>query len=143
MTGAYATIANEGIWNKPHAINRILDGSDCKKPQDRKSCRVIYTYDDDEETFEDVISPDVTDVLTEMLEITEEGTGKAAYIGEGEAGKTGTTDKNVDLWFIGYIPKKDLVTGVWLGNDDNSPSNGSSYQAATLWGKYMREVVSN
>jgi len=143
MTGAYATIANEGIWNKPHAINRVLDGSDCKKPKDRSSCRVIYTFDDDEETFEDVISPDVTDVLTEMLEITEEGTGKAAYIDEGEVGKTGTTDKNVDLWFVGYVPEKDLVTGVWLGNDDNSPSNGSSYQAATLWGKYMQQVVNN
>ena len=143
MTGTYSTIANDGIWNKPHAINRVLDGSDCKKPQDRGSCRVIYVFDDDKETFRDAISQDVTDVLTEMLEITEEGTGKAAYIGEGEAGKTGTTDKNVDLWFIGYIPQNDLVTGVWLGNDDNSPTNGSSYQAASLWGRYMQQVVSS
>ncbi|MEL6927147.1 MAG: transglycosylase domain-containing protein [Cyanobacteria bacterium J06600_6] len=143
MTGAYATIANDGIWNKPHAINRVLDGSDCKKSTDPSSCRVIYIFDDDKETFRDVISQDVTDKLTDMLEITEEGTGKAAYIDQGEAGKTGTTDKNVDLWFIGYVPKNDLVTGVWLGNDDNSPSNGSSYQAATLWGKYMQQVISN
>ena len=143
MTGSYATIANDGIWNKPHAINRVLDGSDCKKPQDRDSCRVIYVFDDDEETFYDAISQDVTDVLTDMLELSEEGTGKAAYIGEGEAGKTGTTDKNVDLWFIGYVPDNDLVTGVWLGNDDNSPTNGSSYQAASLWGRYMRQVVGN
>ena len=144
MTGAYATIANDGIWNKPHAINRILDGSDCKNPRDRDTCRVIYTFEDDEETFRDVISQDVTDELTEMLqEAVEEGTGKAAFIDEGEAGKTGTTDKNVDLWFIGYIPRRDLVTGVWLGKDDNSPTNGSSYQAASLWGKYMQQVVSS
>ncbi|MEL6501830.1 MAG: transglycosylase domain-containing protein, partial [Cyanobacteria bacterium J06623_1] len=79
MTGAYATIANDGIWNKPHAINRVLDGSDCKKSSDRNSCRVIYIFDDDEETVRDAISQDVTDELTEMLQLAvEEGTGKAA-----------------------------------------------------------------
>ncbi|MEO1466532.1 MAG: transglycosylase domain-containing protein, partial [Cyanobacteria bacterium J06633_1] len=144
MTGAYATIANDGIWNKPHAINRVLDGSDCKKSSDRDSCRVIYIFDDDEETVRDAISQDVTDELTEMLQLAvEEGTGKAAYLDQGEAGKTGTTDNNVDLWFIGYIPRRDLVTGVWLGNDDNSPTRGSSYQAASLWGRYMKQVVSD
>ena len=143
MTGAYATIANDGIWNKPHAINRILDGSDCQDSGEIDTCREIYVFDDDEATYRDVISPDVTDELTDMLRITEEGTGRSAYLDEGEAGKTGTTDKNVDLWFIGYAPIKDydLVTGVWLGNDDNSPTSGSSYQAATLWGKYMKQAL--
>ena len=146
MTGAYATIANDGIWNKPHAINRILDGSDCKDPSDRDTCREIYVFEDDEATYRDVIAQDVTDELTDMLqEAVEEGTGKAAYLGEGEAGKTGTTDNSVDLWFIGYVPIKDydLITGVWLGNDDNSPTRGSSYQAASLWGRYMKQVLSN
>ncbi|MEN9565642.1 MAG: hypothetical protein RLZZ69_838, partial [Cyanobacteriota bacterium] len=144
MTGAYATIANDGIWNKPHAINRILDGSDCKNSKDRNTCRQIYTYDDDEETYHDAIAQDVTDELTEMLQVAvEEGTGKAAYIEQGEAGKTGTTDQNVDLWFIGYFQDRDLVTGIWLGNDDNSPTSGSSYQAASLWGKYMKQAVNN
>ena len=82
--------------------------------------------------------------MTKMMrKVIKDGTGKAARIGEGEVGKTGTTDKNVDLWFIGYIPKKDLVTGVWLGNDDNSPTWGSSAQAAALWGKYMRDAIEN
>jgi penicillin-binding protein 1A len=141
MTGAYATIANDGIWNKPHVINRVLDGSDCKDSKKRDTCRVIYTFEDDEETFQDVIKPEVTDELTEMLQVAvEEGTGKAAYLDQGEAGKTGTTDNNVDLWFIGYIPQEDLVTGVWLGNDDNSPTRGSSYQAASLWARYMKQI---
>ena len=143
MTGAYATIANDGIWNQPHAINRVLDGSDCEDLGDRNTCREIYIFDDDKTTYQDVISPDVTDELTEMLQETvTEGTGKAAFIDRGEAGKTGTTDKNVDLWFIGYAPidDYDYVTGVWLGNDDNTPTRGSSYQAATLWGNYMKQV---
>ncbi|MEY2858005.1 MAG: hypothetical protein RLZZ74_2317, partial [Cyanobacteriota bacterium] len=65
------------------------------------------------------------------------------YLDQGEAGKTGTTDQNVDLWFIGYFQDRDLVTGIWLGNDDNSPTSGSSYQAASLWGKYMKQAISN
>jgi membrane peptidoglycan carboxypeptidase len=152
MTGAYATIANDGIWNKPHAINRILDGSDCKdsgdeaKPtlRDHDSCREIYNFDNDKQTVRDAMPQDVTDQLTEMLqEAVEEGTGKAAYIDGDEAGKTGTTDNSVDLWFIGYVPKQDWVTGVWLGNDDNSPTTGSSYQAASLWGRYMKQAIDN
>ena len=146
MTGAYATIANDGIWNKPHAINRVLDGSDCKDSGDPDTCRVIYTFEDDESTYRDVIEPEITDELTEMLQLAvEEGTGKAAFIDRDAAGKTGTTDNNVDLWFIGYVPVDDYdyVTGVWLGNDDNSPTGGSSYQAASLWGRYMKQVVGN
>jgi penicillin-binding protein 1A len=144
MTGAYGTLANDGIWNKPHAINRILDGSDCKDPRKKDTCRAIYTYEDDEETYHEAIAQDVTDELTEMLQVAvKEGTGKGAYLDQGEAGKTGTTDQNVDLWFIGYFQARDLVTGIWLGNDDNSPTSGSSYQAASLWGKYMKQTVSN
>lgn len=150
MTSAYATISNDGIWNKPHAINRILDGSDCKDSSDNNTCRVIYLFNEDEDTIiedgtaRDAIAQEVTDKISDMLQLQEdEGTGKPAFIDQGEAGKTGTTDKNVDLWFIGYIPKQDWVTGVWLGNDDNSPTRGSSYQAASLWGRYMGQVISN
>ena len=146
MTGAYGTIANDGIWNKPHAINRILDGNECKKSGDLDSCREIYVFENDEETFRDVIEPEITDKLTEMLQIAvEEGTGKAAFIDAGEAGKTGTTDNNIDLWFVGYVPKDDYdyITGVWLGNDDNSPTSGGSSQAASLWGRYMKQVTNN
>lgn len=144
MTGAYAAIANGGIWNKPHAIKRILDGSDCTQPGDRNTCREVYVYEDDEQTYRDAISEKVTNQLTKMLrQAVEDGTGKAAYLDEKEAGKTGTTDNSVDLWFIGFLPKEELVTGIWLGNDDNSPTRGSSYQAAALWGKYMNDVLQN
>jgi peptidoglycan glycosyltransferase len=36
-----------------------------------------------------------------------------------------------------------LVTGIWLGNDDNSPTSGSSGQAAGLWGRYMKQLIIN
>ena len=143
ITGAYAALANEGIWSRPHAIKRILDGSDCVEPDNRETCREIYSFESDRQNRRRVISSRVADRMTKMMrKVVKDGTGKAARIGEGEAGKTGTTDKNVDLWFIGYIPKKELVTGIWLGNDDNSPTWGSSGQAAALWGRYMRDAIS-
>lgn len=142
ITGAYATLANNGVWYRPHGIKRILDGSDCEDPQDLKTCREIYNFENQKHNRRQAIDRNVARRMTKMLrQVVDQGTGRAAKLGEGEAGKTGTTDKGVDLWFIGYVPKEDLVTGIWLGNDDNSPTSGSSSQAARLWGKYMREFV--
>ena len=142
ITGSYAALANDGVWNRPHAIKRILDGGDCTNYDDFNTCREIYSFDDRSGNRQEAVSKDVARTMTKMLrKAVKDGTGRAAKLGEGEAGKTGTTDNNVDLWFIGYVPEIDYVTGIWLGNDDNSPTNGSSWQAATLWGKYMSEFV--
>ncbi|MDV2998737.1 MAG: Biosynthetic peptidoglycan transglycosylase [Chroococcopsis gigantea SAG 12.99] len=142
MTGAYATFANNGVWNRPHSIKRILDGSDCKIRGDNKSCRVIYDYAKDADSNLQVISPAIADTMTRLMQgVITNGTGRAAYLGQGEAGKTGTTNNYVDLWFIGFIPGRHLVTGVWLGNDDNKPTGGTSGEAAKLWGNYMRQAL--
>lgn len=143
MAGAFGAIANGGVWNRPHLISRIRDSSDCSNRNNLKTCRIIYSFDQSNEAKVRVLRPNVADVITSMLRgVVERGTGRSAYIGWGEAGKTGTTDNNVDLWFIGFIPTRQLVTGVWLGNDNNSPTYGSSAQAAQLWGNYMRQVMS-
>jgi membrane peptidoglycan carboxypeptidase len=143
ITGSYGAIANGGVWNRPHAIKRILDSGDCKDNNDPQTCRVIYSFDQDGERGVRAVSPEVASTMNTMLRgVVQNGTGRSASIGLGEeAGKTGTTDRNVDLWFIGFIPSRQLVTGIWLGNDDNSPTSGSSGQAAQLWSKYMRQVV--
>jgi membrane peptidoglycan carboxypeptidase len=89
-----------------------------------------------------VLQPNVADTMTEMLQgVVQGGTGRAAALGLGEVGKTGTTNDNVDLWFIGYIPNRQLVTGIWLGNDNPTPTSGSSGQAAQLWSTYMRKIA--
>jgi membrane peptidoglycan carboxypeptidase len=44
LTGAFGAIANEGMWNPPHGIRRVLDSSDCTDPNDANSCRVIYEF---------------------------------------------------------------------------------------------------
>ncbi len=142
MTGAYATFANNGVWHRPHAIKRVLDGGDCTNYQDKNTCRVIYAFVDDNSGSKRVFSEYVADTMTSMLRgVVNGGTARNANIGLGEAGKTGTTNSNVDLWFVGYINSRQLVTGIWLGNDNNKPTRGASAQAAALWGKYMKQIV--
>ncbi|MFW6358486.1 MAG: PBP1A family penicillin-binding protein [Chroococcales cyanobacterium] len=144
MTGAYAVFANNGVWNRPHAITRILDSSDCTNPNDPQTCRVIYDFNEnDAQANQQVISSGVANTMNTLLRgVVQGGTGSGAAIpGVTAAGKTGTTNRAVDLWFIGYVPSRELVTGIWLGNDDNSPTRGSSGQAAQLWQNYMSQVV--
>ena len=140
MAGAYATFANQGVWNRPHAIRRILDGGDCSDADDWQTCRVIYNLNQYQTNRRRVISSQLAQTMTNLLQaVVQRGTGGAASIGLGEAGKTGTTNKAVDLWFMGYVPGQNVVTGIWLGNDDNSPTRGSSRQAAVLWRDYMKK----
>jgi 1A family penicillin-binding protein len=142
MTGAYAALANRGVWNHPHLINRIIDSSDCSDRNNLQTCRVIYDVAKDPQMNVSVLSPDVAATMTDMLTgVIREGTGRNAFLGLGEAGKTGTNNDNRDLWFIGYISSRNLVTGIWFGNDDNSPTSGASSQAAQLWGDYMGQIV--
>ncbi|WP_160170915.1 PBP1A family penicillin-binding protein [Lutibaculum baratangense] len=76
--------------------------------------------------------------LTQLLMLAvEEGTGQAARLSEPAAGKTGTTQEYRDAWFIGFNGQ--LVAGVWLGNDDNSPMNGvtGGTLPAEIWRRFM------
>ena len=142
MTGAFGAIANDGLWNKPHGIQRIIDSSDCKDFENLSTCEVIYDFGQTAEANVDVLDASVANTLVGMMQgVVQGGTGRNASIGLGEAGKTGTTNDNVDMWFIGFVPRNAMVTGVWLGNDDNAATAGSSAQAAQLWGSYMGKVL--
>jgi membrane peptidoglycan carboxypeptidase len=143
ITGAYAAVGNKGVWNQPRVIKTVYDSSFCTDRANFRTCRVMYSYQNDGQHNRKVLSPSVASTMYGIMRGVMGGTGKDAAIGRGEAGKTGTTDRNVDLWFIGFVPDAKLTTGIWLGNDDNSPSSGSSSsaQAAKLWGKYMTSVI--
>ena len=153
ITGAYGVFANGGVGNRPHTIKKIIDSSDCSDRNNIYTCRCIYSYNSDPncenpqgdiQANRRIVEPYIADTMTQMLQgVVQYGTGRSANLGLGEAGKTGTTNRAVDLWFIGYIPNQSMVTGIWLGNDDNSPTYGSSGQAAQLWGNYMEKVVGN
>lgn len=126
LTSAYGTLANQGIYQKPYGISRILD---------RKG-NVLYTA---KSQAQEALDPETSSIMTWMLRgVVTSGTGQAAQIGRPVAGKTGTSDKARDLWFVGYIPQ--LVTGVWLGNDNNQPTWGASSTAAVVWRQFMLEA---
>ncbi|HEY9761410.1 MAG TPA: transglycosylase domain-containing protein [Trichocoleus sp.] len=142
LTGSFAAIANGGTWNRPHGILQVLDSSDCVDPKDVKTCRVIYEFGQAADSQVTALQPEVANTLVGLLQgVVQGGTGSNAALGLGEGGKTGTTNDNVDLWFVGFVPSRNLTTGIWLGNDDNSPTAGSSGSAAALWGNYMRSAI--
>jgi membrane peptidoglycan carboxypeptidase len=143
MVGAYATVVNEGKYNKPHAIKRIIDTNDCKNPKDRKTCRVVFEASIYWKTkTKQSMDSGVANTMVDMMRgVVQYGSGRAAAIPQGTViGKTGTTDESRDLWFIGAVPNRNLVTAVWLGNDEGV-TRGSSAVAAQVWGDYMRQVV--
>ena len=124
LTSAYGTFAAKGNHSEAHSITRVLD----------RYGKVIY-----ESKFKPnrAIDADSAAIMTWMLEgVVNQGTGGAAALPDrGVAGKTGTSEKRRDLWFVGYIPQ--LVTGVWMGNDDSSPTYGASSTAAATWYDFM------
>ncbi|NJN09182.1 MAG: penicillin-binding protein 1A [Richelia sp. RM2_1_2] len=127
LTSAYGTFANKGMHVEPHAITRVLN----------RNSEVVWSSDFKGKRALDADSAAIT---TWMLQnVVTSGTATRAQIGRPVAGKTGTTDEARDLWFIGFIPQ--LVTGVWLGNDNNQPTYGDSTTAAYTWRQFMKEAT--
>ncbi|NCO23604.1 MAG: hypothetical protein COZ07_04355 [Candidatus Infernicultor aquiphilus] len=133
IASAYATIANLGVRVDPIiSIIRIEDynGKIIKEniPQKKKLFKEETCY-----------------VLIKMMEgVIERGTGLSAQIGRPAAGKTGTTNDFVDAWFIGFTP--DLVTAVYIGNDDRKPLGNKmtgGVVAAPVWAKFMKSALKN
>ncbi|MDA9439453.1 penicillin-binding protein [Bradyrhizobium sp. CCBAU 51745] len=128
LVGAYAPFANGGFATTPHVVTRIrtLDG------------KLLYMRQPDEHN--QVIEPRYVGMMNSMMrETLISGTAKKAEIpGWQAAGKTGTSQDYRDAWFIGYT--SNLVTGVWLGNDDNSPTKKATGGGlpVEVWTRFMR-----
>lgn len=139
MTSAFGILGNGGVKMPVRTIHKVWDSSECGDRRDMTTCRLVYSAD--QEVGTPVLQASTAATMTTLLQgVIQSGTGRNAAIGLGEAGKTGTTNDGVDLWFIGYVPNRNIVTGIWLGNDDNQPTSGSSAQAAQVWGSYMGQV---
>ncbi len=126
LVSAYAPFANGGIGVWAYGIAQIRDSGG----------KVIFRRTGS--GAGQVMSPELAGTMNEMLSaVIGHGTGRSAALPRPVAGKTGTTQDYRDAWFIGYTA--DLVAGVWLGNDDNSPTNkvtGGSLPAQT-WRHFM------
>ena len=128
---AFATLANGGQRPWPHAFEDVVAPD-------------VGTLDRRELRFERAIDPGTAFLTTELLRgVVERGTGRRvrAMGMEGPiAGKTGTTDDERDLWFVGYTPE--LVTVVWIGFDQpRSVGISSSRAAIPIWVDFMTEAV--
>ncbi|MCS3891816.1 penicillin-binding protein 1A [Bradyrhizobium japonicum USDA 38] len=128
LVGAYAPFANGGFAVAPHVVTRIrtLGG------------KLLYMRQAEEHN--QVIDPRYVGMMNTMMrETLISGTAKKAEIpGWPAAGKTGTSQDYRDAWFIGYTAN--LVTGVWLGNDDNSPTKKATGGGlpVEVWSRFMR-----
>jgi membrane peptidoglycan carboxypeptidase len=133
LTAAYAAIANDGTWHPPTTIRRLTDGEACTGSS--ASCRRTSLA----QPGRRVTSVATARAMQQLLRaVVQRGTGQMASVGGQEGGKTGTTNDSRDLLFIGYEPQRHWVIGIWLGNDDNSPTRASSALAAGLWGEIIR-----
>jgi penicillin-binding protein 1A len=127
LVGAYAPFANGGQGVSPHVVTKI-----------RTQGKVLYARPADQ--LGQVVEPrHVAMMNTMMQETLLSGTARKAEIpGWMAAGKTGTSQDFRDAWFIGYTAN--LVTGVWLGNDDNSPTRKATGGGlpVEVWTRFMR-----
>lgn len=107
MTRAYGVFANGGFKVEPYAIERV------------ESSRGTVIYEAKKAKTSKVLNINTAATMTAIMKtVITSGTGRGANIGKPAAGKTGTTDDCKDAYFIGFTP--DVVTGVWVGNDDNT-----------------------
>ncbi|MEO5904499.1 MAG: PBP1A family penicillin-binding protein [Gemmatimonadaceae bacterium] len=131
IIAAYTTFANLGTPVEPRFIHRIED----------KSGKVVYSGP--VRALPPALDPRATFVIRDMMrDVVERGTASSIrkYLPANipVAGKTGTTNDNSDVWFIGLTP--DLVAGVWLGFDKPktiTPGAAGGSLAAPVWGKMM------
>ncbi len=128
MVTAYAPFANGGVGVQAHIITRVrtADGKQLYARKGSSNGRVI--------------EPQFVAMMNTMMEETLlTGTARKAELpGWQAAGKTGTSQDFRDAWFVGYTSH--LVAGVWLGNDDNSPTKKASggNLPVEIWSRFMK-----
>ncbi|MCV0395207.1 MAG: penicillin-binding protein [Rhizobiaceae bacterium] len=126
LTAAYIPFANGGYRPDLHLVTRVTTPGG----------KVLYERG--RGNLKRVLRPETVGMMNAMMRRTvESGTARKAAFGWPAAGKTGTSQNSRDAWFIGYTAN--LVTGVWFGNDDGSPTK--SITGGTLpvqaWQEFM------
>jgi penicillin-binding protein 1A len=128
LVSAYATFANGGMAVSRHIVERV-------RTTDGKTL-----YDHAAQQLGRIVDARYIGMMTAMMhETLLSGTARRADLpGWQAAGKTGTTEDFRDAWFVGYTAH--LVTGVWLGNDDNSPTKKAvgGGLPVEIWSRFMK-----
>ena len=132
MAQIYSVFANKGHMIEPRLVSKIIS----------REGSIIYETQPKE--IADFTTPPQAYLMTDILkDVIKRGTGRNAKVDGIElAGKTGTTNNNVDAWFCGYSPTIEAI--VWVGRDDNKPigkrATGGKV-AAPLFADYFRGLL--
>jgi penicillin-binding protein 1A len=134
MAGAYATFANDGIYNEPFFVDRITDAEG----------NLLYQHEADGRR---AVSRQTARLVARTLQANVQGgTGTRAQLSaQPAAGKTGTSQDAANIWFVGFTPQ--YATAVWVGATGKNiplripgPIIGGNYPAR-IWGQFMRAVT--
>jgi penicillin-binding protein 1A len=128
LVSAYASFANGGLAVAPHVVERV------------QSANGKLLYQRVPQNLGRIVEPRYVAMMNSMMQETLlAGTARTAELpGWPAAGKTGTSQDFRDAWFIGYTGH--LVAGVWLGNDDNSPTRKITGGGlpVEIWSRFMK-----
>lgn len=134
MVTAYSTLAARGMRPKPIFIRSVEDSDG-------------FVLEENAPESQRVISESLAYIMTNIMTgVVREGTGRRVkqVITRPIAGKTGTTNNNIDAWFNGFTP--DLVCGVWVGRDNNKPLGRletGSRVAIPIWTDFMKVALAD
>ncbi|KKR75260.1 MAG: Penicillin-binding protein, 1A family, partial [Parcubacteria group bacterium GW2011_GWB2_40_8] len=136
LTGAYATLANNGLRNPTTMILKIED----------KNGNILEEYKSEaKQVLDKNIALTVTDILSDNdLRAPAFGSRSPLYFdGFQVAAKTGTTNNSRDAWIVGYTPN--IVVGSWVGNNDNTPmvKETAGFIVAPMWNEFMNDMLKN
>ena len=126
LTAAYAAVANESYPVAARGLNDVKEKGWYQSLTDRKT------------GFSSAVHDGMLDLLSSSIKT---GTGRQALLTVDAYGKTGTTQDSRDALFMGFA--RDLVVGVWVGNDDNTPNPGLSGGGvpARIWRAFMQSAL--
>ena len=147
LTQAFATIANGGQFNKAKFFTKILDQEgnvllDTTEDQPRQAMKATTAF-----LLTDAMKQSMLPNRAYAASVNVNSTSTRAHFdGMSLAGKSGTTTKDVDIWFVGYSPY--YVGGIWGGCDENQPLidkasgeyNGGAGFHKDIWRKIMSRV---
>jgi len=143
LTEAYIPLASGGLKWKPVSIQQVQDrtGRTLHRSVAGHRCQIchvdpVLSAGEGMHPAEQILDPSSAFLTTNMLKgVIQRGTGRRARpLARPAAGKTGTTNKQVDAWFIGYTPQ--ILTGVWTGRDIPTPMGRhetGSHAALPTW----------
>tara|TARA_Y100000748_G_scaffold96845_1_gene80716 strand:- start:702 stop:1571 length:870 start_codon:yes stop_codon:yes gene_type:complete len=152
LTTAYSAFINGGKLVDPILIDRIQDSEgNTIYNNDKRNCtncdQISYLSDDFPEiqnNYKQIFSPETAYQMTSILEgVVKRGTAKKLKtLKLNIAGKTGTTNKNTDTWFIGFT--SNILVGVYVGSDNPIPLGKyetGSKTALPIFKKFIKDVV--